>query len=245
MSAASGSRRLIAYSLFGTDRIYRRGALANAELAGELFPGWTCRIYISQEVPAKLAERLTAAGADVVRQERHHAFDALFWRFLPAGEPEVDAVIVRDVDARLTPRGKSAVDDWLASGKSLHIIRDHPQHKRLIPAGLWGVRGGALSGIEERIAAFGKTAGFDHRTVDGEFLERCVYADFVEDHFLHSSFVYFTGEQPHQIPVARTGSHYLGYPPGRGLLSIRRRIAVARAEGRPLVEHPLPEWVRE
>ena len=49
----------------------------------------------------------------------------LFWRFLAVADPEVEVVLVRDVDTRFGLRDKQSNDAWLASGKDYHIVRDH------------------------------------------------------------------------------------------------------------------------
>ena len=56
------------------------------------------------------------------------------------------AAQVRDSDSRLNAREKAAVDEWLASGASIHVMRDHPNHKRPINAGMFGGRRDALRG---------------------------------------------------------------------------------------------------
>jgi hypothetical protein len=52
----------------------------------------------------------------------------MFWRFLVADDPTVDRYIIRDADSRLNMREKLAIDEWIASGKKIHILRDHPNH---------------------------------------------------------------------------------------------------------------------
>jgi hypothetical protein len=47
-------------------------------------------------------------------------------------------VISRDLDSPLTNRERSAVNEWLASHKIIHIMRDHPLHFDFILAGMWG-----------------------------------------------------------------------------------------------------------
>ncbi|HPC77997.1 MAG TPA: hypothetical protein PK811_06665, partial [bacterium] len=44
----------------------------------------------------------------------------------------------RDTDSRLNPREADAVEEWIESGKSFHIMRDHPQHNVPICGGMWG-----------------------------------------------------------------------------------------------------------
>lgn len=49
-------------------------------------------------------------------------------------------VMSRDLDSALTQRERSAVDDWLTSNKSFHVMRDHPKHRIRMLGGLWGFR---------------------------------------------------------------------------------------------------------
>jgi hypothetical protein len=97
--------RLISYSLYGSANCYRVGALRNLDAAGRMYPGWTCRFYVWQEIPVDLVSRLEAGGAEVVRKRRRVTWmpsgDPMLWRFLPAGESGIDAVIVRDADSIL------------------------------------------------------------------------------------------------------------------------------------------------
>ncbi len=236
-------KRVLSYSLFGTDPSYREGALANCALAERLFPGWTCRVYVSDRIDPAVRAELARAGADViVRPQRDH-YDGLFWRFLPAADPDVDAVIVRDADARVSARETAAVEEWIASGKALHVMRDHPGHRRLIPAGLWGCRGGVLKDMAELIETFGAAHGFASRTGDADFLERHVYPRLRADMLVHSAFSYFPGEQPRLIAAPRDGFDYLGRPVGRGEQLERRERGFQRNMGQGQVLRPLPAWM--
>ena len=63
------------------------------------------------------------------------------WRFLPVLDPGVEAVLSRDLDSRLTAREAAAVTQWLEeTSLPFHVMRDHPQHRTAIPAGMWGAR---------------------------------------------------------------------------------------------------------
>ncbi|CAF2117145.1 unnamed protein product [Rotaria magnacalcarata] len=62
------------------------------------------------------------------------------WRFIPAGDPLVDIMISRNLDSALTKRERAAVNEWLASKKSFHVMRDHPTHKMRMLGGTWGFR---------------------------------------------------------------------------------------------------------
>jgi len=85
-------------------------------------------------------DALTAAGSQVkidVYKETH-PYSGLMWRFLPFDDPEVDIVLVRDVDSPITLRERAGVDLWLKRDAPFHVMRDHIQHTAPILAGLWG-----------------------------------------------------------------------------------------------------------
>lgn len=70
-----------------------------------------------------------AHGADLCK--------AMLWRLLPAWKGEVAAIACRDVDSVPLPRDRRAVEEWLASGKTVHAIHDNSAHS--------GVMGGTTS----------------------------------------------------------------------------------------------------
>lgn len=238
------TKKIISFSLFGENAAYLDGALANCALSKSIYPDWTVRIYVSHRMNSEVVRQLAKAGAEVVIKKQTANFDGLLWRFLPASEEGLGALIVRDVDSRLGAREKSAVDEWILSGKRLHIIRDHPSHGRLILAGLWGCRGGVLPDISESISRFARNADLNVWDVDALFLERIVYPRFLGDMFVHSEYQFFTGETPMPVPLKRVGNEYLGFPPDRGNISVRRMSKFKERKNEKLVERPLPDWIR-
>lgn len=133
--------KVIAFSLWGQDPRFVAGAISNIKLAPLYYPGWTCRVYISSEVPFARHRELRLAGFEIYqRGSALGALDGLFWRFEPAYEPGVEAFISRDLDSRLNPREAAAVNEWLESGKRLHTMRDHYEHIVPILGGMWGCR---------------------------------------------------------------------------------------------------------
>lgn len=55
-------------------------------------------------------------------------FEGTIWRFLTIMDPLVDLFISRDLDSAILPREVSAVEEWVQSDKTFHIMRDHPSH---------------------------------------------------------------------------------------------------------------------
>ena len=50
------------------------------------------------------------------------------WRFLVMLDPLVDRFISRDIDSDIVDREVAAVQQWLASNYTFHVLRDHPSH---------------------------------------------------------------------------------------------------------------------
>jgi hypothetical protein len=119
----------ISLGLYGKSPKYLVGALRNVELQAQIFPGWKVRIYHDDSVPKEMLDKLLNSGAELVKVDFISGNIAgMFWRFLVAADPSVDRYIVRDADSRLSMREKAAVNEWIASGKKAHNIRDHPSH---------------------------------------------------------------------------------------------------------------------
>ncbi|MEX2630948.1 MAG: hypothetical protein WD341_13515 [Tistlia sp.] len=148
-------RNLIAFSLWGDKELYCQGALRNARLIPELYPGWTARFYCDETVPEALRAALAGEGAEVVLRPRpQRLYEGLLWRFEPVGDPAVARFLVRDADSLVSVQERVAVDAWLASGRHFHVMRDWPTHTDLILAGLWGGVGGVLPPVAELVRDF-------------------------------------------------------------------------------------------
>lgn len=143
-------KKIISFSLWGNNPKYTVGATKNAELAKEIYPGWIARFYVSKSVPKQVVDSLIKSGSEIVPMNIDGDCTGMFWRFLPANEKDV-IMISRDTDSRLNFREKFAVDNWLSSGKSFHIMRDHPNHNTSILGGMWGARENTLKNIKEMI----------------------------------------------------------------------------------------------
>lgn len=57
------------------------------------------------------------------------------FRYLVMLDPNVDVFISRDVDSLIWPREVDAVEEWLRSNYTFHVMRDHMNHGSVILAG--------------------------------------------------------------------------------------------------------------
>jgi hypothetical protein len=104
----------------------------------------------AQSFAAHLGVRL-----EVIAMPSNVGIRGMFWQFLAASDQQSDPILIRDCDSRLNPREVAAVTEWLASGRKFHVMHDHPDHAGWpMLCGMWGVRGGVLTHMEQRIAAW-------------------------------------------------------------------------------------------
>ena len=116
-------------------------------------------------------------------------------------------MISRDVDTLILEREVAAVNEWLASGKVLHIMRDHPKHEMPIMGGMWGCRASAFRNLDQLILKLGR---FDRYGCDQEFLARVIYPRFAHDAWIHSECIHFPKETIQPFPVPRDGKRVIG-----------------------------------
>jgi Flp pilus assembly protein TadD len=146
---------VIAFSLFGAVPCYLEGAIANVALAKDHYPGWTCRFHCDGTVPAEIRERLVADGAEVVMvPDAWRTLHGAVWRYFVADDRTVRRFISRDCDNRINGQERWAVERWLASDRSFHLMRDHPYHADLILANMWGGFAGVMPPLETLLRAF-------------------------------------------------------------------------------------------
>jgi len=128
-------RKVISYSVWGTDPDYLVGARRNAEMAPDVYPGWETWFYVEKGTEVDLA-----AADRIIYYDKEPGSDGMFQRFRPMTEPEIDVFISRDCDSRLSDREFQAVSAWLDSDKQFHAMRDHEAHAIPVMGGMWGAR---------------------------------------------------------------------------------------------------------
>ncbi|MCB1054941.1 MAG: hypothetical protein KDD11_05445 [Acidobacteria bacterium] len=195
--------RLLSYSLWGNDAKYGVGALRNVDLAAEHYPGWRCRFYLARSVGADLRRRLAAApNAELVAVAAAGDWRSLLWRLHAAADPRVEVVVFRDTDSRPDGRERAAVEEWLGSGLPIHVMRDHPWHRRPIHGGMWGLRRGALPELPALLAAW---PAADRWGDDEDFLARQVYPRVADRCLVHDEI-----GDGRPFPVPRRPRHHVG-----------------------------------
>lgn len=195
-------KKVISFSLWGDNPKYCIGAIRNAEDAKKFYPGWETWFFCGKSVPSNVIELLKNEGSRVIMREEKEDWTSTFWRFEPISHPDVEIMISRDTDSRLSSRESSAVNVWLESGKLFHVMRDHPAHATEILAGMWGARKPILGDIMYLMKAYMK---IDTKQADQNFLREVVWPRVIYETMTHDEFFAKTA-----FPSKRTGLEFVG-----------------------------------
>lgn len=199
--------KYVSYSLWGKDELYTKGALINSLQVKEFYEDWQSIFYYDDSVPENIISKLNENGAITIN--KNGTKFGPFWRFLAADLQDCEYVIFRDCDSRLSQREVDAVNDWIISGKSLHVMRDHPAHR--IPfgndtigilAGMWGIKGNIIP-LTNMIEKFCSGKEFKYG-LDQTFL-KSIYQIFKEDMVEHDDF--YSGKP---FPSDRINYRFIG-----------------------------------
>ncbi len=204
--AAEQRRDVIAFSLWGSNPRYLRGALRNALLIPEFYPGWIARFHLDATVPEDIVALLEAQGADIRRMPEGQSLrQKLCWRFQVANDPAVGRFLVRDCDSVVHQREVFAVQQWITSGCWFHVMRDWWTHTDPILAGLWGGIGGVLPDLSALLRAYSPAAK-ETANVDQWFLRDVLWGSIRPHALIHDRCYRSEGSQPWPSPTP-SGSH--------------------------------------
>ncbi|XP_047499125.1 uncharacterized protein LOC125045739 [Penaeus chinensis] len=225
--AAGGGQRVVSLSLYGDRAEYWLGLDTLLTQVRRHYPGWKVRLYTD-------ARWRRGVLCPMLRDHAHFyvcdvedlppplgdvsAIHPTMWRTLPLGESQVAAMVVRDTDSPISSREAAAVEQWLASNKTFHVMRDHPQHDTTILAGMWGARWenlpaprvAELAQVRRRMLERGR--GKSHSGVDQEILNKVLWPVAKGRMVSHDS--YLCQKYPHSLPwpTQREAGFFVGAP---------------------------------
>jgi cytochrome oxidase Cu insertion factor (SCO1/SenC/PrrC family) len=187
INSTNENKYIISFSLYGNNPRYTHNAIMNALFAQRIYNGWICRFYYDHTVPSNIIDVLKSLkNTELVRVDTGNSSasaEKMFWRFYPASEEDVAAMIVRDADAWISFREAFLVKKWLESDKMFHIVRDHCHHTYKIMGGIWGIKRGRLPQLKElsenqakHIKMFG---------ADQDFMSDNIYPSIIDSSMIH------------------------------------------------------------
>lgn len=132
--------KVISFTVFGNNPIYDIGLLKNLDLAKKIYQGWDCWVYCPKdyhlipELEKRNCKVFTLGSLDKEILQT-------MWRFIPMFVSDLEIMIARDCDARLTQREFDCVKRFEESNYNFQILRDHDAHfSHSIMAGMFGCK---------------------------------------------------------------------------------------------------------
>lgn len=190
--------KVISFCLWGKEKRYVRGLIENIKLAKKYYSEWVCWCYLHVEsIDMSIVDEIKQYdNAKIILKydKGVRAKRFMLFRFEPIlHTPRIEYFMSRDTDTRISLREVLAVEEWIESGKTLHIIRDHPRHRfNPILGGLYGVKTLKLyrSNWSDMIENFFKVHGEEED--EQNFLKKYIYDIInVSDRVIHDEFKNF------------------------------------------------------
>jgi len=187
--------RVISFSLYGGNPIYTVGCVKNAQLHRQFFKDWEMWVYHNDTVPKNILEELKLLDVKLINTFEENGFFGSLWRFRPMIDDKIEYFISRDCDSRISLRDEIAVNEWIESGKSFHVIREHPiGHGWLINAGMWGAKGNSIPNLSNLMANYlQNNYRQSDKSIDQCFLRDVIHPIVINDLFLHDEYYNYEG----------------------------------------------------
>ncbi len=173
----------------------------------DIYPSWKMIVYYDSSVPKQTLEELEKNNVILVNCD-NIPYDS-FWRFFASDIEDSEYVVFRDCDSRISKREYLAVKEWIKSGKTLHVMRDHPGHG--VPyganglgilAGMWGIKGKVLD-MKKMISDFVQNKK-NYYGIDQTFLQQ-IFLSYQNDKITHDEFF-----EKKPFPIKRENGRFIG-----------------------------------
>lgn len=206
---------VISFSLYGDLAKYCIGAIKNADLAKQYFADFICFFYYDESVPYYYIKELQSRTNVRLINAQHFSIPKRMWRFLAINEVDVDCIISRDVDSRLSEREASVVYDWLKNPQILLNIKDNPLFHKTpeILAGMWGMKNISnfemFKEINKWLTEY-NIENIENIELDQQFLSQVIYPRFNSSISYYDDFKICLKDNPMKISFKRLGFRFIG-----------------------------------
>jgi hypothetical protein len=134
---------VFSFCLYGppNQSYYPMPTLQNIHLIRKYFPDWKVYLYTAPDVDPEFLEQVAMYSNVVIRPTEKLGAVNMFYRFFAIDEPDVEIMMVRDLDSRVHWKDRWAINQFLNNIQyDSHIIRDNIEHTSKMMGGLWGMR---------------------------------------------------------------------------------------------------------
>jgi protein O-GlcNAc transferase len=196
--------KIISFCLWGENPKYTIGSLKNIELAKKYYPDWICRFHCDESVPKNIIEKIAnEKNCEIFLFKNSSNWKFTLSRLFPLDDKNVELVIFRDADSRISLREQKAVEQWINSDKCCHIMRDHPYHGNFpILAGMFGLKNKYQFKVVEKINNFNCQEQYHY---DQIFINKFIYPLVKDDCMIHDEFF-----EKNPFPTMRENRHFVG-----------------------------------
>lgn len=208
-------KKILSFSLWGSNPKYTEGAIKNVKLARQYFAGFTCRFYIDATVPRHILDELEKNNCELIAMDEVVNIPRMFWRFLPADDESVGLFLSRDTDSRLSLREWHIVEAWEKSSSNFLIIKDNPYYHAefSIMGGLWGMKRIPNFSMVRKIESWLAKSGIDNPenyNVDQRFLVEVIFPEARSSMDYYDDFNLNKLSFCKKIPVKRESYRFIG-----------------------------------
>ena len=158
---------------------------------------------------------------NLTHDEDYKKVSGYFWRFMEYDRiKNFNYYLFRDTDSRITKREIKAVKEWIESGKTLHVMRDHPHHDWPMMGGMWGIKRVPGLNMTDLIMDwisknpypeyFGRKDKADGWMTDMFFLRDVIWEMFKHDCLQHDEMFGNKYGETRPFPAKRVGLEYVG-----------------------------------
>ena len=188
-------------------------------------------------------------NVEVIRLDNYRAdWGLMLARTNAASDFNVEFMISRDCDSRLSLREKEAVDEWIASGKSFHTMHDHPHHSVPILGGMFGIKCRNVFALD--ISNWAHEWFINHQErwqVDQDFLTQVVWPIVRNNTMNHDQFFsHLWGGIP--FPKSRSGLEFVGQVFDENEVTVAEHqnmlFKTLKVRGEPIRRENLPECLQ-
>lgn len=196
--------KIISFAVWGKDPMYKIGVIENLKLKEYYYPDWDVVIY-AEDMSEPWIKQALIYGAKILPLGNYSGWKNSLVRYLPCVSDNI--VIVRDADSRFTMREVDAVNQWLASDKDMHVMRDHPWHNERVMGGMCGFRNGIFKKHEPDLYNW-LTNHVNERLIAEKFFDN-VYSEEFNNIYFNISHNAFENEVHHPF-IERKFGEFVG-----------------------------------
>jgi len=193
-------RTVISFSLYGNVTKYFQGLIENCKTINQSYPDFWIYVYLGNDFDRSILEGKFNEFKNLLFIETGKSgHEVMSHRFFSIDRPEVGIAFSRDLDSQVNLRDQYCINTFISSPKQFQIIRDNPVHATEILGGMWGIKKGLSSKIQDLFNDFKMHNPVIKHGTDQIFLSKYIYP-YVKYHaIVFDEYFHYLKESPQKI----------------------------------------------